>query len=74
MGEKRQIILAEIFHEYLTCALDGGYFHALAVSLLVPNRQQTGCAPQPVFMLWKREKSLATGGKQTSSSVVQPVA
>jgi hypothetical protein len=68
------MILAEIFHKYLTCALDGGDLHALAVLLMILNGERAGWAPQPVWMQWKSDKSLAAGGKQTNSSAVQPVA
>jgi hypothetical protein len=47
-----------------------GQFHARAALPPVPIGQDAGWAPEPVWTLWRREKSLAPAGNRA----VYPVA
>jgi hypothetical protein len=54
-----------------------GQLHTPAALLLgkehpVPIGYEAGCAPEPVWTLWSREKSLAPAGNRTPA--FQPVA
>jgi hypothetical protein len=52
---------------------ESGHLYVPDPSPPVPTVQRVGCAPEPVWTLWRRENSLSQPSSNPDSSVVQPV-